>query len=289
MAQMTLSDIQTQVQDYIPNKLAAAITRAANMALREMYRVAGPTKRFTFSTTAPYTTGTVAVTRGSTGVTLTGGTFAASSDKQLIQIEGDRTWFTFTRTGGTTGTLGSAWAAANDATATFTLAYAFVELPTDILSVSSLWMPDFFPLDRISEEQYARWMGGAQSTGYPRQYALGPAVTAGSSALRAELIPFPDATYAMTAAGQVRPTLVASSGDYSGLPEEYDDTWLSGTLMYAWDQEAKDERSAYWRNIFKAGLTAMAANRNRGFIGALQEGFGDDAVAGPWNRWPIGG
>ena len=284
MAQMSLSDLQTQVLDWLPGKSTAAIARAANLALRKLYAYAGPTLRTTLSSTAPYTTGTVAIANGATAVTMATGTWAASTDGQLIQCEGEPTWYGLTRLTANTGTLSSAFAGADLTVGTYTVAYAFYDLPTTLSAVFNIWRDPRTRLTRMNDEEYARWMSSPQSPGMPLQYAVVKGTHASNSAVRIQLVPYPDDVYTFVLAGRTRPTLFANSSpttEYSGLPEDYDPALLAGTLDYLMDQRDAQARAAWWHGAWKEALSQAQATQNEGFDGQ----FGEAAQGYGWDLW----
>ena len=267
MAQMLYTTLVATVRDFISGKSDGSVLRAANLALEELYMVAGPAKRWTLSTTAPYSTGTVAITQGQTAVTLTTGTFATGTDGQLIRVAGDDTWFGFTRTGGATGTLSSAWTASTVTVATFEVVYAFYDFPTDILGAFKIWDVGEDPLHRVADEEYAQVLRASTTPAKPLSYAIVKCVTSGVSSLRAELIPYPDAAYSFTGMGKARATAFVGTGtEYTGLPEELDRVLLAGTLHYLWDQEDKQDRGAVWERKWRDGLDAASAHSIRGAV-----------------------
>lgn len=287
MAQMTLSDLSTQVLDWLPGKSTAAIARAANLALRKLYGLAGPTLRSTLTTTAIYETGTVAITQGATSITLTGGTWASGTDGQLVRCQGENTWYGFTRLTGGTGTLSSGFGGSDLTVGTHTMAYAFYDLPTTLSAMFNIWRDPTTRLTRMNDEEFTRFMGGPQSPGQPRQYALVKGTHASNSAVRVLLAPYPDAVYTYTVAGRARPTLFANSSpttEYSGLPEEYDMALLAGTLEYLMDQRDAQSRSAWWHAAWKEALSEAQATQNEGFDGQYAEA----TTGAQWNLWQEG-
>lgn len=282
MAQLTLANLTTQVQDHMPGKQSGEITRAANMALRRLYEVVGPTVRFTLTTVAPYSTGTVAITQGQTAVTLTTGTFAASTEGQLIQPDGETTWYGFTYGSASTGTLSSGFAGSTLTAGTYTLAYANYDLPVGISSVFNLWRSTNSRLERMNDEEWVRFMEGPQSPGEPRYYAIVKGTTSASSAVRVMLMPFPDAIYTYTGSARARPTLFTGSGtEYTGLPEDYDEAMLAGTLYFLWDQHDKQDRSQWWRAVWEDTLKTAKGKKNE----AAEGRYGDARFDAGWRLW----
>lgn len=89
-------------------QLRPMVKRALNAAASDLWH-AHPwpeRKRLAFLTmVAPYTTGTVTLTNGSTAVTGSGTTWTTAMSGRKIALAYDGAWYTFTRTGDTTGTL----------------------------------------------------------------------------------------------------------------------------------------------------------------------------------------
>ena len=78
-----------------------------------------------------YTTGTVAVTNGSTAVALTDGTWTAGWEQRRIAVSGRAENYGITITGAATGTLDTAWQGEDDTDATYTIYRDTYDLPTD--------------------------------------------------------------------------------------------------------------------------------------------------------------
>lgn len=269
MGQLTLDALTTQVLDYAPGKSPAAVARAANLAIREFYMVAGPMKRWTLTTTAPYSTGTVAIAQGATAITLTGGTWAAGTTNQLIRCSGDDTWYGFTRVTGTTGTLDSGFAGTTLTVGTYEVVYAYYDIPTDILGIQQMWRANETPIHRAADDQFPLLIRASTEPDEPRHYAMVKSTHATNSALRVMMIPYPDAVYSFMATGKVRATQFANSApttEYTGFPEELDEILLYGTLFYIMGQRDKAADAAWWVGLWKDGLKAAAAHGMRGAV-----------------------
>lgn len=267
MAQMTLTDLTTQAKDHIANVEAGRVTRAANMALRRLYAVAGPTVRYGVTTVAPYSTGTIALAQGDTAVTLTGGTFAAATTNQLFRASGESTWYGWTYGSASAGTIAPAFAGTTLTVGTYKIAYAYYDLPTTISSTFDLWRDSRNRLRRVTDEEASRYIERLTEPGQPEAYAVVKGTHASNSAVRIMLLPYPDAVYTFTAAGRARPTLFTGSGtEYSGLPEDYDDALLAGTLFYLWDGEGKQSESQWWKALWQETLNNASATQNEAIV-----------------------
>jgi hypothetical protein len=287
MSQLTYANLSTQVLDWAPGWQAGPILRASNLALRDVYALVGPTVRFTLTTTAIYNTGTVAVTQGDTAVTLTTGTFAAGTDKQIIQMSGENTWYEFTRSSGSAGVIGSGFAGTTLTAGTFTVAYAYYDLPTTVSSVFSLWRGPRKRLARMNDEERDRFMDTSQVPGTPLSYLIAKGTTAGSSAVRIMLVPYPDTVYTFLGSGRARPTVFTGSGtEYTGLPEDYDQALIAGTLYYILNQKDKADSSAWWKREWEDFIGNAKAQQNEGFDTQYNEAQQGGEPGSVWQTGP---
>jgi hypothetical protein len=76
-----------------------------------------------------YLTGTVTVTLGSTAVTGSGTTFTALMTGRKFRVDGRKEWYTFTRTGATTGTIERAYEGPSGSALPFHIFQNVYELP----------------------------------------------------------------------------------------------------------------------------------------------------------------
>jgi hypothetical protein len=126
----------------------------------------------TITTVASYTAGTLAITNGLTAVTLTDGTFPAGLSGGRLRVGTDATWYVFTRTGATTGTLDRAYEADTVTAAAFTLWQPIYSLPTDTDIVESLSVPSTaIELDELSTEAIDETDAARQDVSSPLAYA----------------------------------------------------------------------------------------------------------------------
>lgn len=266
MAQLTVLNIMDFVQDYIPDCPQAKIVRKTNLVLQRIYGEIGQVARSTFTTKASVSTGTVTATNGSVGLTFTSGVLSATAPLSYIQISGSSTWYTVTRDGAdTNGTLSSFFDGTTGAGLTFTICYPSISFPTSVLQVLGIWREGFDPLKFADVERTAR-IFDRLTVGTPEWYSPYLTDTTGTSPddekLRFLLLPAPSTVQTLTYAYKVRPTLLDPAGattQTSGLPDFYNEAILNGTLFYLWDQEDKQDRSAFWKDQFEsAWKRAMA-------------------------------
>jgi hypothetical protein len=271
---MTLSELETEIKRWLPDKSSAAIMAAANFAIREIGKsgVFSQNFRSSITTTDPVSLTSVTATNGSTTVSATG--IVAGMANQVIQIEGDDNWYTIATA--TTGslTLSSVFAGATGSgTLTATVAYARVALPAYVLTIDRIRAQNYEPLTQLDGELATE----TYSTGRPDTFV--PVVPVNTSEyLEVFLIPFPDADYTFIVEGRKKVALFSDSSSQSGVPEEHEDILLSGTLFYLWSAEDGEEKAAFWKQLFERGLRrGKAVNgvpvRRLGRLGAGYTGF----------------
>ena len=90
-------------------------------------------------------------------------------------------------------------------------------------------------------------------------------ITSGADTLRYQLAPAPDIAYVLEYSFKRRKTYftVSDGATTSDLPSIYDDALFYGTLWQVWDQEDKQDRSAYWYGMYQTALKdILAASAN---------------------------
>lgn len=166
-------------------------------------------------TVAPYTTGTVAITQGSTSVTGSGTTWASTYSGRKLALALGSPWYRFTRTGNTSGTIPTGGYAEATVTASaytlfqdeYDLSSTF-EAITDAQVLSSL--RDGGLAETTEADMDARWyVHGEQST--PRMFAPCQPTTAGVRRIR--LWPIPDAIYRVRVKGLLAYRDMTQDGD----------------------------------------------------------------------------
>lgn len=268
MSQLTLTDLQTQVKDYVNGASLARVGRAANLVLRQIHRKFSPIERSTITTTQDVTAGTISVTQGATGVTGVGTSFNSAMIGGMIRITGSTAWFTILSTPTTTSlTLSSAWAAATVSGGTYTIVFPFLVFPTTVEEVCRIWEPNKTPLRFASDEYRQEVELATMSTpSYPQWFIpTRMDTTAGADTLRYQLAPAPDIRYVLEYSYKRRKVYytITDGATTSDLPSIYDDALLYGTLWQVWDQEDKQDRSSYWYGMYQTALRdIMAASAN---------------------------
>lgn len=289
MGQLSLTDLTTEVQDYIPSKPMAQVGRAANNIIKRIYRHIAPVDRSTFTTTPPYTTGTVDPTQGDIALLGTGTAWDSTFIGALIQISGSNTWYTIAAVPGAGQiTLSSAWDGSTSTGKTYKIVYPFVEFPSTVLRTINIWRT---PRDKLlfAASSYEEQILASPVTGQPRFYV--PArmdIGAGTDDnFRLQLLPAPDTYYTYTYDFQRRPTLYtpSSGSTYSDLPSTFDDAIIAGTLMLCWDQEDKQDRAMYWKGEFLSLLREALAEVGSVLEPELEDNEG--YFMGPLENRPI--
>ena len=118
-------------------------------------------------TTAPYLTGTVNVTNGSQGITLTGGTWTAAMAGLTFHIDGDQEEYQFGYTSGTAGTLDRPYDGTTAAAASYAIYQAVYPLPANCRFLDDKAFNSFErgPIKKLAVEEGQRLAAIAQA--YP--------------------------------------------------------------------------------------------------------------------------
>lgn len=268
MAQLTVAGLMNYVKDFIPGKTQAKTVRAANLVLQRIYRKIGQTERLTFTTKAPVSTGTVSATANNTAVTFSGNVLSASDPLTYIQIDGDATWYTLTRVTDSTGTLSSAFAGTTGAALGYQIVYPAVTFPTNVMQVLGIWSEGYVPL-RFAGTEHIPQLSSLLAPGKPEffsPYLMDSSATSpDDERLRVLLIAPPDKMYSYTYAYKRRPTLLDATGADTQkltLPDYFNETILTGTLYFVWDQEDANPRSVKWKTAYEEAWKEAMAEAN---------------------------
>lgn len=243
MAQLTLAQIRTHVQQFTPDKATAAIDNAVNRTVEDLALEFGNQDRGTFTTLPKVTTGTVTATQDSTAVVGSGTAFASTYLNGLIQIEGQDAWFMVpTVTDPTNIVLSSAWHGTTSAGLTYTLVQPQITFPTTVLRIIKMWqrgrLPLRYALDDKGEEMI-EW-----DEGEPEVWFDAPFGSTGQVQVR--LTPYPDTRYLYEYTYMKQPTLLSADGDLIPFPSHLNSVVLAGVLSLIWDQEDAQDRSMAW-------------------------------------------
>ncbi len=276
MAQLTLTALRAKVTDYVPDVTLAKVGNAANEVLNRISQEQPEVQRTTFTTRAKTTTGTVAVTSGSTGVTFSSAVLASTDPFMLVKIEGCDEWFVLTYDSTTQGILSSAWPTTTDGTATFTIVYPTVTFGSDVLHPVSIKRQNFsalkwggdLPADMALSDpgQPVYWSPFATNTG-----------ASPDDSYRILLSPAPDIAMTFQVAYVKRPSFytVSDGSTKSNLPNVWDQVLLYGTLFHVCMMDSSEQKANYYRGLYEMAYTKALSTINASVVARLG-GNGDD-------------
>lgn len=257
MALKTLAELIDELTDQIPSAAQEKIVRAANKVVRRIYAESTLPEYSTFTTRAKVTTGTVSVTQDQTAVTFSSGVLSATDPIVLVQIDGDEQWFVVTRNAAdTAGVLSSKWAAANDATATFTIVYPAISFPVNVGEILRIWREGEADL-KFCADRGSEWLLGSVAGTAMRWSPYlhdSASATPNDDLLRILLTPAPETREVWQYAYRRRQTLLTPGGATTQtipLPDVWFECVVAGTLFYLWDQRDQQDRSAFWREEYE--------------------------------------
>jgi hypothetical protein len=151
----------------------------------------------TLTVTAPYTTGTVAVSQGGTAVTLTGGTWTSTMNGRAIRISHRNEYYEFTFVSASGGTLDRPYEGASETAAGYSIYQNVYALPADCRMIDGLHSYGMGPLDRksLSELRALTWSGNV--TGTPRYWSSYMDDTSDPPRMQVMIYPYPDRVAAL--------------------------------------------------------------------------------------------
>lgn len=237
---ITFANILSMVQSKVGDRGASGtteLTRAINLGQR---KVAGefewPKLRArAFKTTmAPYTTGTITLTKDSATVTGSGTDFTGLAGRKLA-LAHNQPWFEIAMiTNGTELELSEAWPFETVTASGFVIYEDRVEMPSDFQRLRRMWLHDTrrrMPLDQFPQD--ANLPGGP---GTPFQYDLIERTSGGSH--RFQLGPcVPDAVYRVEVSYQKEVT-----DDTFSFDDEQAELLVWAALSYAYERDQSAER-----------------------------------------------
>ncbi|MBM3744166.1 MAG: hypothetical protein FJW34_00040 [Acidobacteria bacterium] len=196
----------------------------------------------TLLSVAPYETGTVAVTAASTAVTGTGTTWTAAMSGRRFRVTARSEYYTFTRTGNTTGTLDRAYEGDTDTAAGYMIFANVYALPSDCRILETVRSLDpAGELKRFSRGELNACYPARPSTGDPGLWAPCMDDTSDPPKMQVELYPIPDAAkgYLITYVAE-KTALSAGTTSASLLP------WLRPAALIAGVQaDIRDHQEDY--------------------------------------------
>jgi hypothetical protein len=216
-------------------------------------------------TVAIYETGTVAVTLGSTAVTGTGTTWTTAMSGRRFRVEGASVWYTFTRTGNTTGTLDRAYEGDTDAEASYRIFQNVYSLPAGVKLIQLLDNPSIGrPMDIETQATMSRISTGRVAYGEPQLYSPASDNSDTPPLKTVELYPIPIEAKGYPLQYQTIPTdFSGSNTSASPLPWVSDDAIVAfakaSLLRHGKDYNGASEEEGIGRGY----LTEMSEVENR--------------------------
>lgn len=218
---------------------------------------------------APYTTGTVVTTKGSTAATLTGGVWPAAAATRPYKFAAgyNGPWYDIaTRTNDTVAVLSRVWAETSLAASTYVCYDDRIPLATDVATLNTndvvLFSSSGSRLQRLSYAESAL-LPWATSSGVPSTFNLLPPV---SGVMHLRLGPHtPDDIYNVYYGYLTTHTEMSNDSDAPVVPSRLRDALVSGALMRAYKEEPFKDTDAYERErrAFEATLTQSIVRERR--------------------------
>jgi hypothetical protein len=227
----------------------------------------GLTVEGTLETVAPYSTGTVALTNGSTTITGAGTTWANAMDRRSFRVDGRTELYTFYYASATSGELDRPYEGETAAAATYGIQQNLYSLPDDVQFISTIVNPyTGAALRKLTAAAMQEVQAGKPSPGQPRYWAPATDTPEDEPPVRhqIELYPAPDTAIGLpyTGIAAVQEFTQALTGA-SPLPWVSPDAIIAGAKALALT-DAKDYVGA---GVFAARSThlveQMQANEAR--------------------------
>lgn len=145
-------------------------------------------------TTAPYTTGTVAVTNGLATVTLTSGTWTGAMTGRAFRVTGRTEFYELTFLSSTTGTLDRVYEGTTGSGAAYKIFQHIYPMPQNcrILDDDAFATTDLGPLERLSRDQLNMSSPTRAGYGTPRNWTSYMDDASTPPRMQVELSPIPD-------------------------------------------------------------------------------------------------
>ena len=148
-------------------------------------------------TTAPYSTGSVAVTKGSASVTITGGAFTSLMSGRAFRVTGRTEYYEFTYSSGTLGSFDRVYEGDTNAAAGYSIFQHVYPLPANcrFLEDDAFSLFDCGPLERKVRGELDDAYPGRTISGKPSVWAAYMDDSSTPPRMQVELLPVPDAAY----------------------------------------------------------------------------------------------
>ena len=267
MARMTLSDLVDKVQDWIPEFAESKVKNIANLLLGEFNLLDyGFTKYIgTITTTDNVTSGiTASVSKGSTSVTIDGGTWPTTYDGQRVRFPNSDAWYEISDTvADTSFSISSAYDGDDESASTIEVAFPRIQLPDEVVQVDVVARPKKRPLKVLTREIPPHFAVETKVREPSCYYEVEPENTDDNIELM--LLDFPDDAYTYYVVGKKRLTKFTSSSSKSGWPEKYEHALVSGVLAAVLDIERGTEQSAWWTRRHVAQMREIKRRKDTGY------------------------
>ena len=279
MASLTYSDLETRIANHLrlPTSNTAEMTKIGAIA-NEVYRDIGlkyPNwwwlrKAGVVNTTADVTTGTLAATNGSTGITFSSAPTDSATGKVISVTENVLDSGAFYRIASHTAasvsaTLDAAYTGTTVTTSAFVVYQDQYSLPTDLKYIREIRRYGVVPLlQKIGPEEMDRIKAYDTSVGKPAVWTVRDFATSGDPTTAQRLIvhPYPDDTYRLELSYlQTLNTEVSSTTRFL-IPDDYIQILIYGTLSRAYPIMLADTtRGLYYAGLYNSVLDQLVATQ----------------------------
>lgn len=178
-------------------------------------------------TVAPYSTGTVALTNGSTAVTLTSGTWTSGMTGRAFRVVGGSEFYELTYGSATTGTLDRAYEGATATGAAYKIFQHVYPLPSDcrLLEDDAFSTFDLGPLVRYTRAQLNASFPDRTTVGTPQAWAAYMDDSSSPPRMQVELYPVPELAVGIPLSYVAEATTPTASGSaFAG--------WVKSTALF---------------------------------------------------------
>lgn len=269
MARLTLSELSTAVGPWYRDKDSDELQAVANLVLRDLNMLnAGFLTERTTITTTPTSSVTVGATQGSTTVT-----YASASESshkgQIIQIDGDSSWYSIDSVSdGVSFTLSSAFAGDTSASASATIAFPRIQMPSDVVHIHAIQIANKAPLARYDGEIPPGGRVNLSPSEPDAYYEVEPVNT--SDYMEVMLVDPPDTYYTLQVEARKRLTRYSGPSSKCGLPEVYEHILIAGVNWMVLSQTKGGEEAIMWRAWYEDLKRTMKGNLNTSYSGTVK-------------------
>lgn len=290
-------DIYEQVQGFVGDESAdtlAKIKQWVNEGVTDIWTAhEWPFKRATVrvNTVAPYTTGTIDATKGSTTITSNGGDltglegykFATSISAPFFRIAS-------VATGGATATLEAAFTETSVSASTFVIYKDEYDLGVDVESIEScnLLRASEQGMRYVSLDLMERYESLPSYSEIPCYYYLAAPRT-GTTNIVLGMRPIPDAIYPIDVRYERKPTRMQADDDVPSLPDEFVPLIVSFALYKAslYDKAQFNSQVAYqdYQRSLTQKISQVQARTSADFKFHGFDAGGGNKGDQPWPAW----